>query len=71
MKELQISLYTDPKTPEQLPRIFCGLQRLDVYLTETTNIPLLFDNIEAVGANLRRLSLTAADPQTTETQLHF
>jgi hypothetical protein len=71
MKELQISLYTDPKTPEQLPRIFCGLQRLDVYLTETTNIALLFDNIEAVGANLRRLSLTAADPQTTETQLHF
>ncbi|CAN9182387.1 unnamed protein product [Alternaria alternata] len=68
--DLQISFYTDPKTPEQLPRIFCGLQRLDLYLTESTNIALLFDNMEAVGANLKRLSLTAADPQTTENQLY-
>ncbi|CAN9474655.1 unnamed protein product [Alternaria alternata] len=70
LKDLQISFYTDPKTPEQLPRIFCGLQRLDLYLTESTNIALLFDNMEAVGANLKRLSLTAADPQTTENQLY-
>ncbi|CAN9173664.1 unnamed protein product [Alternaria alternata] len=51
LKDLQISFYTDPKTPEQLPRIFGGLQRLDLYLTESTNIALLFDNMEAVGAN--------------------
>lgn len=70
LKDLQISFYTDPKTPEQLPRIFCGLQRLDLYLTESTNIALLFDNMEAVGANLKRLSLTTADPQTTENQLY-
>ncbi|CAN9467475.1 unnamed protein product [Alternaria alternata] len=68
--DLQISFYTDPKTPEQLPRIFGGLQRLDLYLTESTNIALLFDNMEAVGANLKRLSLTAAVPQTTENQLY-
>ncbi|CAN9150872.1 unnamed protein product [Alternaria alternata] len=37
---------------------------------ESTNIALLFDNMEAVGANLKRLSLTAADPQTTENQLY-
>ncbi|CAN9167774.1 unnamed protein product [Alternaria alternata] len=49
--DLQISFYTDPKTPEQLPRIFGGLQRLDLYLTKSTNIALLFDNMEAVGAN--------------------
>jgi len=59
IQDLQIGLYTDPGSPEVLPRIFCGLQRLDLYLNGSESIILLFNNIEAVGANLKSLSLTA------------
>ena len=68
IQDLQIGLYTDPGSPEVLPRIFCGLRRLDLYLNGPDYnydswVTLLFDNIEAVGANLKSLSLTAEEAE--------
>jgi hypothetical protein len=69
IRELRISLYTDPGSPTLLPRIFCGLQRLDLYLDRSADIVFLFDNIKAVGANLERVSLKTANPDKTNSEL--
>jgi hypothetical protein len=62
-------LYTDPGSPTLLPQIFCGLQRLHLYLDESADIVIHFDNIKAVGVNLERLSLTTMIPGKIGTEL--
>ncbi|KAI4637049.1 hypothetical protein J4E93_010715 [Alternaria ventricosa] len=69
IQDLKISLYTDPGSFGKLPRVFCGLQRLDIYHNDQSDIIRLFENIESVGASLKRLSLTAANVGALNGQL--
>ncbi|KAI4643233.1 uncharacterized protein J4E78_009959 [Alternaria triticimaculans] len=69
IQDLRIGLYTDPGSPDVLPQILCGLQRLDLYVDNSTSLILLYMNIEAVGANLKSLSLTAANSMDISTEL--